>query len=203
LAFLVHTSSVVPEAPGSVKGQTLQDSLRTVGEAGKVACLVRRLGIDCRTLWLHFFEDLRMKTSKLVAATLSAAFLAACGGSTLPAKVVQSSLVPAVQTVSSRARSSKCCVRRSERLVSRSSPARPASVGPECKPSSIKGRGCNRPRSPRSKRSLNAASREVVPKLDGYSLSQIAKATGLLLAARSRIRAGTRVPHPRHWEGNL
>ena len=42
--------------------------------------------------------------------------------------------------------------------------------------------------------------REVVPKLDAYSLSQISKATGLSLAACSRIRAGTRVPHPRHWE---
>jgi hypothetical protein len=41
--------------------------------------------------------------------------------------------------------------------------------------------------------------REVVPKLDGYSLSQISKATGLSLAACSRIRAGTRIPHPRHW----
>jgi hypothetical protein len=43
--------------------------------------------------------------------------------------------------------------------------------------------------------------REIVPKLDAYSLSQIAKATGLSLAACSRIRAGTRLPHPRHWEG--
>ncbi len=42
--------------------------------------------------------------------------------------------------------------------------------------------------------------REILPKLDTYSLSQIAKATGLSLAACSRIRAGTRVPHPRHWE---
>ena len=42
--------------------------------------------------------------------------------------------------------------------------------------------------------------REIAPKLDGYSLSQIAKATGLSLAACSRIRAGTRVPHPRHWD---
>ena len=42
--------------------------------------------------------------------------------------------------------------------------------------------------------------REVLPKLDAFSLSQIAKATGLSLAACSRIRAGTRVPHPRHWE---
>jgi hypothetical protein len=42
--------------------------------------------------------------------------------------------------------------------------------------------------------------REVAPMLDGYSLSQIAKATGLSLAACSRIRAGARVPHPRHWD---
>lgn len=42
--------------------------------------------------------------------------------------------------------------------------------------------------------------REIVPKLDAYSLSQIAKATGLSLAACSRIRAGTCAPHPRHWD---
>lgn len=42
--------------------------------------------------------------------------------------------------------------------------------------------------------------REIVPKPDAYSLSQIAKATALSLAACSRIRAGTPVPHPRHWE---
>jgi hypothetical protein len=41
--------------------------------------------------------------------------------------------------------------------------------------------------------------REIVPKLDAYSLSQIAEATGLSRAACSRIRAGARVPHPRHW----
>ncbi len=29
---------------------------------------------------------------------------------------------------------------------------------------------------------------------------EIAKATGLSLAACSRFRAGTRVPHPRHWK---
>ena len=39
-----------------------------------------------------------------------------------------------------------------------------------------------------------------MPKLDAFSLSEIAKATGLSLAACSRIRAGARVPHPRHWE---
>jgi hypothetical protein len=40
--------------------------------------------------------------------------------------------------------------------------------------------------------------REIVPKLDACSLSQITKATGLSLAACSRIRAGDRVLHPRH-----
>jgi CRISPR-associated endonuclease Cas1 len=42
--------------------------------------------------------------------------------------------------------------------------------------------------------------REVVPKLDGFSLKEIGKATGLSLAACSRIRAGAKVPHPRHWD---
>jgi hypothetical protein len=41
--------------------------------------------------------------------------------------------------------------------------------------------------------------REVTPMLDGFSLGEIAKATGLSLAACSRFRTGTRVPHPRHW----
>ena len=36
--------------------------------------------------------------------------------------------------------------------------------------------------------------REVLPKLDAIPLSAIAQATGLWLTARSRIRAGTRVP---------
>jgi hypothetical protein len=39
-----------------------------------------------------------------------------------------------------------------------------------------------------------------MPKLDALSLSAIARATGLSLAICSRIRAGARVPHPRHWE---
>lgn len=42
--------------------------------------------------------------------------------------------------------------------------------------------------------------REVLQKLDAFSLAEIADATGLSLAASSRIRAGARVPHPRHWE---
>ncbi len=41
--------------------------------------------------------------------------------------------------------------------------------------------------------------REVTPKLDGFSLTKIAQATGLSLAACSRFRAGTSVPHARHW----
>jgi hypothetical protein len=42
--------------------------------------------------------------------------------------------------------------------------------------------------------------REIVPKLDALSLSEISKATGLSLAACSRIRSGLKTPHPRHWE---
>jgi hypothetical protein len=42
--------------------------------------------------------------------------------------------------------------------------------------------------------------REIAPKLDAFSLAEIATATGLSLGSCSRIRAGTRVPRPRHWE---
>ena len=42
--------------------------------------------------------------------------------------------------------------------------------------------------------------REIAPKLDAFTLAKIAAATGLSLAACSRVRAGARVPHPRHWE---
>ena len=42
--------------------------------------------------------------------------------------------------------------------------------------------------------------REIAPKLDAFSLKEIAKATGLSLAACSRIRAGSQVSHPRHWD---
>ena len=45
--------------------------------------------------------------------------------------------------------------------------------------------------------------REAVPKLSAYPLSAIAAATGLSLAACSRIRAGSQVPHPRHWDDLL
>ena len=41
--------------------------------------------------------------------------------------------------------------------------------------------------------------REIAPNLDAFTLAEIAEATGLSLAACSRFRAGTRVPHPRHW----
>ncbi|MFY9718336.1 MAG: hypothetical protein WAK16_01720 [Candidatus Cybelea sp.] len=39
-----------------------------------------------------------------------------------------------------------------------------------------------------------------MPKLDAFSLKEIAEATCLSLAACSRIRAGAKVPHPRHWQ---
>ena len=42
--------------------------------------------------------------------------------------------------------------------------------------------------------------REIAPKLDAFSLKEIAEATGLSLAACSRIRSGAKVPHPRHWD---
>ena len=42
--------------------------------------------------------------------------------------------------------------------------------------------------------------REIVPKLDAFTLKEIGDATGLSLAACSRVRAGGRVPHPRHWD---
>ncbi|HVR48071.1 MAG TPA: hypothetical protein VMT95_15680 [Candidatus Binatia bacterium] len=45
--------------------------------------------------------------------------------------------------------------------------------------------------------------REIAPKLDTFALSEIAEATGLSLAACSRIRAGSRPPHPRHWDALL
>jgi CRISPR-associated endonuclease Cas1 len=42
--------------------------------------------------------------------------------------------------------------------------------------------------------------REIAPKLDAFSLKEIAEATGLSLAACSRIRARAKVPHPRLWD---
>ena len=42
--------------------------------------------------------------------------------------------------------------------------------------------------------------RDIIPKLDDFSLTEIARATGLSLAACSRFRLGVRIPHPRHWE---
>jgi hypothetical protein len=41
--------------------------------------------------------------------------------------------------------------------------------------------------------------REIAPKLDAFSLKEIGKATRLSLAACSRMRAGAKIPHPRHW----
>ena len=45
--------------------------------------------------------------------------------------------------------------------------------------------------------------REIAPKLDAFTLAEIASATRLSLAACSRIRAGAKVPHPRHWAALL
>jgi hypothetical protein len=45
--------------------------------------------------------------------------------------------------------------------------------------------------------------REIFVKLNAFSLSEIAEATGLSLAACSRFRSGNRMPHPRHWDGLL
>ena len=45
--------------------------------------------------------------------------------------------------------------------------------------------------------------REIGPRLQDFPLNAIARATGLSLAACSRIRAGAQVPHPRHWDGLL
>jgi CRISPR-associated endonuclease Cas1 len=42
--------------------------------------------------------------------------------------------------------------------------------------------------------------REIAPKLDAFTLREIAAVSGLSLAACSRIRARARVPHPRHWD---
>ncbi|MGB6646233.1 MAG: hypothetical protein WBE35_14475, partial [Candidatus Cybelea sp.] len=42
--------------------------------------------------------------------------------------------------------------------------------------------------------------RKIAPKLDAFTLKEISETTGLSLAACSRIRAGARAPHPRHWE---
>lgn len=42
-----------------------------------------------------------------------------------------------------------------------------------------------------------------MPKLDAFSLKEMGKATGLSLAACSRIRAGVKMPHPRHRDALL
>jgi hypothetical protein len=42
--------------------------------------------------------------------------------------------------------------------------------------------------------------RAIAPKLDAFTLKEMGKATGLSLAACSRVRSGAKVPHPRHWD---
>jgi hypothetical protein len=61
-------------------------------------------------------------------------------------------------------------------------------------------RNCNWAREHPGQRDEAWFKREIAPKLDAFSLKEISKATGLSLAACSRIRAGARVPHPRHWQ---
>lgn len=40
---------------------------------------------------------------------------------------------------------------------------------------------------------------EVLPGLASVTLSRIAEATGMSISAASKVRAGRRIPHPRHW----
>ena len=40
---------------------------------------------------------------------------------------------------------------------------------------------------------------EILPGLASVPLSRIAEATGMSISAASKIRAGRRIPHPRHW----
>jgi hypothetical protein len=40
---------------------------------------------------------------------------------------------------------------------------------------------------------------EILPHLSGLSTTAIAAATSMSTSAASSIRAGNRVPHPRHW----
>jgi len=42
--------------------------------------------------------------------------------------------------------------------------------------------------------------REVLPGLRGVSLTAMARVTGMSTSSASKVRAGRRVPHPRHWE---
>ena len=41
---------------------------------------------------------------------------------------------------------------------------------------------------------------EVLPGLKVVSLMTIARATGMSTSSASKVRAGRRVPHPRHWD---
>jgi hypothetical protein len=40
----------------------------------------------------------------------------------------------------------------------------------------------------------------ILPGLTGVTLTRIVNATGMSTSAPSKVRAGRRVPHPRHWE---
>jgi len=48
---------------------------------------------------------------------------------------------------------------------------------------------------------LSAFQRDILPIIQGVSLSQLQRTTGLSLRYVSLIRRGERTPHPRHWQG--
>jgi hypothetical protein len=41
---------------------------------------------------------------------------------------------------------------------------------------------------------------QILPRLADVSLTTIARATGMSDSSASKVRAGRRMPHPRHWE---
>jgi hypothetical protein len=41
---------------------------------------------------------------------------------------------------------------------------------------------------------------EVAPKLGQFTITRIARATGMSTSSASKIRSGKQLPHPRHWK---
>ncbi len=52
---------------------------------------------------------------------------------------------------------------------------------------------------PDDARDLEYFQTQILPRLDAHTLTEIAKATGVSLAASSRFRSGRQIPHRRHW----
>jgi hypothetical protein len=46
----------------------------------------------------------------------------------------------------------------------------------------------------------NAFATDVLPNIQGISLTRLSKASGLSLSYCSKIRQGLVVPHPMHWD---